>query len=263
MDTIALLETAEQAARGGGQLLLAKLTQPHQVSRKGLRDWVTEVDIAAQQWMTNFIRQRFPEHGFLTEERDEDLPAGANLTWIIDPIDGTSNYSRQQPIFCISIGVAIGPEIVAGVIFDPLRQELFAAAAGRGATLNGRPIQVSPVQEPQEAIISLDWSRQPVARQQTLEMVQAILHTVHTVRGLGSAALALAWLAGGRLDGYFHLTAQAWDLAAGTLLVTEAGGRVSDISGRDWSWLAPQNGYLASNGHLHSALHHLLAPPKR
>ena len=260
MDTLALLETAEQAARGGGELLLARLTQPRQISKKGLRDLVTEVDIAAQQWITTFIRGRFPEHGFLTEERDDGLPAGADITWIIDPIDGTSNYSRQQPIFCISIGVAKGPEIVAGVIFDPVRQELFGAAADRGATLNGQPIHVSPVTEPQEAILSLDWSRQPAMRQQTLEMVQAILHTVHTVRGLGSAALALAWLATGRLDGYFHLTAQAWDLAAGSLLVTEAGGKVSDMSGRDWSWLAPQNGCLATNGHLHPTLHRLLAP---
>lgn len=260
MDLFALLETAEQAARGGGELVVAKWAQPYQISKKGLRDWVTDVDVAAQKWMTTFIGQRFPEHGFLTEEQDEGLPAGAEITWIIDPIDGTSNYSRKQPIFCISIGVATGPKLVAGVIFDPLRQELFGAVAGQGARLNGQPIHVSQVKEPQEAIISHDWSRQPTMRQQTLEMVQAILHTVHTVRGLGSAALALAWLASGRLDGYFHLTAQAWDLAAGSLLVTEAGGKVSDMSGRDWSWLAQQNGYLASNAHLHPTLHHLLAP---
>ncbi|MCI0393723.1 MAG: inositol monophosphatase [Chloroflexi bacterium] len=271
-----LLETAQAAAAPAGEWLRQQWQQPRQVSNKGFRDWVTDADKASQAIITSLIRQRFPDHGFLTEE-EASLPAHGPVVWIIDPVDGTSNYSRQQPNFCLSIATAMprdlpgplsGPaperpapaagvyHVVAGVIYDPLRDEMFSAAAGHGSHLNDHPLQVSQIDNLGEAIVALDWSRHPEKRQLMLAALGHFAHHVHTIRALGSAALALAWLAAGRLDAYCHASLSAWDAAAGSLIIAEAGGQVTNAQGHPWS--LDDGGCVASNGRLHASFLALL-----
>ncbi|MCP4425514.1 MAG: hypothetical protein GY803_13555, partial [Chloroflexi bacterium] len=144
-DIMELLGAARETAVSAGNLIRQKWSQPRQIKNKGFRDVVTDTDIAAQQLITDAIRARFPDHGFLTEEEDGNLPVDGPVIWVIDPVDGTTNFSRAIPTFCVSIAaVSAKNEVLAGAVYDPMRDELFSAAKGQGATLNGRPIHVSP-----------------------------------------------------------------------------------------------------------------------
>jgi myo-inositol-1(or 4)-monophosphatase len=243
--TAELLSTANQSALQAGALLRQKWDEPRHVSQKGFRDWVTDADHASQALIVETIRERFPDHGFLVEEKVADLQPTGPVCWIIDPIDGTSNYSRQQPNFCVSIAAAspiakesrtgkMSAEILAAVVYDPMRDEMFEAAAGQGAFLNGKRIQVSQTAALESAIVALDWSHQQEKRQYTLEALQRFAHQIHTIRAIGSAALALAWIAAGRLDAYFNLNIKPWDAAAGQLLIHEAGGQIVNHDNHPW-----------------------------
>lgn len=249
-----LMEVAILAARSAGTLLRQRWEQPRLVYEKGdLHDWVTDADLAAQALITHLIRQEFPDHGFLAEEEDNRLSAFGPVLWVIDPIDGTSNYSRQQPNFCVSIAAAKeSGEILIGAIYDPMRDELFTATQGQGSYLNGQRIQVSTTPYWSKSIVALDWSRLPSTQQQLLTCMQTIGSQTHTLRVIGSAALALAWIAAGRLDGYFNLGLSAWDAAAGALLIREAGGKVSNLYGENWQ--IKDIGSVAGNFHLHEGL---------
>lgn len=262
-----LLQTAQEAAVQAGDFLRQQWQQPRQLTHKGFRDWVTDADVAAQKIITDLIRARFPDHGFVTEEDNPELPADGPIVWFIDPLDGTSNYSRQQPNFSVSIGAArrdwrleIGDSqppisnlqslsVQVGVIYDPLRDELFSAAAGQGSTLNGQPIHCSDVTEMIEAIVAMDWCRGPEQRQQSLAALGRFGLRIHTIRSIGSAALGLAWVAMGRFDGYLQLCLSVWDMAAGALLIQEAGGQIYDPAGQPWSLAS--TGCIASNGGIH------------
>jgi myo-inositol-1(or 4)-monophosphatase len=264
------LETlARNVTSEAGELLLHKWLQPRQVSNKGYRDFVTDADYAAQALITGKILEHYAEHGFLTEEDDPSLPGNGPIIWIIDPVDGTTNYSRHIPTFCISVAAAeifypdaanksnasnepVTHRVLAAAIFDPFRNELFSASLGRGCTLNDRPMRVSPTNNMESAIIGLDWSHDYQRRQQMLDAVGRIVHQVQTVRATGSAALALAWIAAGRLDAYCNLALSAWDVAAAELLISEAGGQLSNIAGGTWQ--LDQNGCLASNRHIHQEI---------
>lgn len=225
------MSVAERAAREAGKLMLERLREPLDLRSKGFRDVVTAVDFEAQALITNAIRAAFPEHAFVTEEEDNSLPRHGSIQWIIDPIDGTSNYSRGIPNFCTSIGVADQNEVVAGVIYDPNLNELFCAVKGEGAKLNGQPVSCSSAGSLEDAVVGLDWSRELADRQQVLKVLATFGVDVRTLRAPGSAALALAWVAAGRFDGYVNLTISPWDWAAGGLLVTEAGGRFEQPEG--------------------------------
>jgi len=238
-----MLAVATQAALEAGELLRNKWAKPRQISEKGFRDLVTDADYASQAFIVKMIQTHFPEHGFLVEEEASNLLTSGPIIWIIDPVDGTTNYSHYIPVFCVSIAAVRrpssptgpdDPEILAGVIYDPMQDELFQATAERGAMLNGKKIQVSDTSTLDKAIIAYDLSHHPEKRQTTLEMIQKIAHNVHTVRAIGSAALALAWVAAGRLDGYFNLSLKPWDVAAGKLLIQEAGGQVETVTGQPW-----------------------------
>jgi len=264
------LETlARNVASEAGELLLHKWLQPRQVSNKGYRDFVTDADYAAQALITGKILEQYAEHGFLTEEEDLSLPEHGPIIWIIDPVDGTTNYSHHIPTFCVSVAAAeifcpdtaiksvssnepVTHRVLAAAIFDPFRNELYSASLGRGCTLNDRPMQVSSTNKLESAIVGLDWSRDYQRRQQMLDAVGRIIHQVQTVRATGSAALALAWIAAGRMDAYCNLALSAWDVAAAELLISEAGGRLSNIDGGTWQ--LNQNGCLASNSHIHQEL---------
>jgi myo-inositol-1(or 4)-monophosphatase len=185
------------------------------------------------------------------------LPSSGPVLWIIDPVDGTSNYARQQPNYSISIAAAVKKyesmngewQISAGVVYDPSRDELFSASYGGTSKMNGEPIKVNPNANLESAIIGLDWSREPQERQIMLDTLGRLAHEVHTIRAIGSAALALAWVAAGRLDLYFNLVVGPWDVAASYLLIKQAGGSVTDTQGNPWKLDNP--GCIASNKVLH------------
>ena len=260
-----LLAAAEEIALTAGKLLQDEWVNPGPVQSKGFRDVVTEADFTAQALITNAIRSRFPTHGFLTEEDDDSLPTKGEIIWVIDPIDGTINFSRGIPEFCVSIAAVQGdkplaeilaaPKILAGVIYDPMRGELFSAGLGLGGFVTGagekRPLSVSPVSKLAEALITHDWSYEAVGRQYILQRLGSIVHDVFGIRVIGTASLALAWLAAGRTDLYFNYTLRPWDIAAAQLLITEAGGRFTSAAGTPLVWDAAGMSCLASNGRLH------------
>lgn len=256
--TTELLSLAQDAAYQAGAYLDERRDAARNPRSKGFRDWVTGDDFAAQALITRLIQARFPDHGFLTEEDDDTLPAAGAIRWLVDPIDGTSNYSRRVPLISISIAAVSANRVLAAVTYDPHRREMFSAALGRGATLNGSPMTVNDLREPAEAFIALDWSHAEERRAQTLAQLDRIAPRVHTLRAIGTAALAQAWVAAGRFDAYFNASLKPWDVAAGALLVQEAGGRLTDWHDHPWQPEAHRDACLATNGHLHALLLSLL-----
>ncbi len=259
-DTVQTMQAAAaEVACQAGRLLREKFTQPRQIQLKGVRDLVTDADFAAQKLITDFVQARYPEHGFLTEEKDNRLPASGPVVWVIDPLDGTSNYSRQQPQFCVSIAaVSANGTPLCSAIYDPIRDELFSAARDQGCFLNGQTVQVSQVSDVAEALVCFDWNRLPHKQASILRLLQQIAPLVHSVRATGSAALALAWVAAGRMDAYFNFGLNAWDVAAARLLIQEAGGVISNLQGHPWQ-LSDGN-CLAGSRLTHAALLAALAP---
>lgn len=253
MDT--LLQTAISAAHTGGAILREQLGRPTRKRDKGDRDFVTEVDLAVQKAITNHIRAQFPEHGFWTEEDDASLPRHhGTTTWVIDPIDGTSNFMRTIPLHCVSVGVLQDGEPVVGVIYEPQRNELFYAASGRGAWRNDERIHTGNNAELGLAMIGLEWSRSRANREATMASFVKLLPHVYSVRSLGSAALALAYVACGRLDMYFNVGLHAWDVVAGAVLLQEAGAAWA-LPGRANNTIPPGRfPILATNAALHKEL---------
>jgi myo-inositol-1(or 4)-monophosphatase len=237
-----LLKVARKAALAAGEKARALFNLPRQISSKGPRDVVTDADLAAQAIITDVILEAFPDHGFMPEEENADLQTDGPVLWIIDPIDGTTNYSRWVPIFCVSVAAVRNEpplttdKVLAAAVYDPMQDELFTASAGgpcllEGSGLHGRQLQTSPVEEIKDSLIGLDLPLEARPRQEALELINQLGHQVNVFRCLGSATLAMAWVAAGRLDGYINFQLKPWDVAAAALLVTQAGGVVSDLSG--------------------------------
>jgi myo-inositol-1(or 4)-monophosphatase len=245
--------TAETLARSAGTLIRQLLTSPRQIQSKGFRDVVTDADFAAQQLITNGLREQFPDHGFLAEEENPDLPSEGPVQWLIDPIDGTSNYSRGIPNFCVSIAALVNDKVVVGVIYDPMSDELFSARRQHGCTLNGVPIQTSNTPDLAEAILAIDLGRQHHIRQRSTETFLRLVHNVRSLRMIGSSALTMAWVAAGRIDGHLSYQLSAWDIAAGSLLIQEAGGRITTADNQPLV-LGREVTCLSSNGMLHEEL---------
>ncbi len=252
-----ILETAIEAAIAAGDVLRDKWPQARVVTYKGRRDIVTDADLAAQAVISALIGERFPDHAVLAEEgrHDADL-RGPRPLWIVDPLDGTTNYARRYPGFSVAIGVAQAGQMLVGVTHDPLRHETFYAERGQGAFvqpvgLAPRPLRVSATTELDQAVVGLDWARDPEVRARVMQALGRVGVAGRTVRALGSAALGLAYVAAGWQDAYFHLSVQPWDVAAGWLLITEAGGQVTQPGGGAWDLGAA--GLAASNGALHAA----------
>jgi len=248
-DTASVLTTAVDAARAAGSIARERFRTEMTVTSKGFRDIVTEVDYLAQDAAVAVVRARFPDAAILGEENLQP-DADAETQWVIDPIDGTTNYARQFPFFCVSIGVIHNRQPVIGVVYDPIRDHLFSAARGRGARLNGSPIRVSTVSDLRDAILSLDWGQSPEVRRQSLRLLQRIATECRTVRAVGAAALAMCYLAAGWLDLWFNLAMKPWDGAAGQVIVEEAGGQITTTEGSPWHYTLPSA--LASNGLLHA-----------
>ncbi|HEX3151089.1 MAG TPA: inositol monophosphatase family protein [Gemmataceae bacterium] len=242
---------AEQSARMGGSIL-EEWRGRFSAREKAYADLVTEADHASQKAIRAFLTERFPEHAFLGEEDPEaksgrvspDVP-----TWIVDPLDGTANYVHDVPAYCVSVGLMAGGDLVVGAVFDPRQNEMFSAAQGLGATLNGKPIRVSAVNELRSALLATGFPPDRECLQRNLDWWQIFSFKVQALRRTGSTALNLAYVAAGRFDGYWAFDNWAWDVAAGVVLVREAGGEVSRADGTPCDPF--QQDIVATNATLH------------
>jgi myo-inositol-1(or 4)-monophosphatase len=248
------LAAAQDAARRGAAVLESWRAR-FSVREKGRADLVTEADVASQQEVRAALLGRFPGHDFLGEEGGKGYPRpgpGAPPMWIVDPLDGTTNYVHDCPAYCVSIGLEVAGELVVGVVYDPRQDEMFAAATGRGATLNGRPLRTSSTDRPGEALLATGFPPDLHGQERQLDWWRYFSLRARSLRRTGSTALNLAYVAAGRFDGYWGFDNNAWDVAGGVVLVREAGGVVTDIGGGPYDHHAPA--CLASNGPLHPAL---------
>jgi myo-inositol-1(or 4)-monophosphatase len=259
-----LLEGAVAAARAGGEVLVEGLERPKQVELKSERaSIVTWADVTAQAAILGVIRQRFPGHAVLAEEGrsdsgDTDDPGDPTdtVTWLVDPLDGTSNYAHGVPFACTSVAVRDAHGLAAGAIFDPFRGELFTAARGAGAWLGDERLAVSSVDSPASALVCTGiQSDDPDAIAAFGRRIVALSQECRGVRCVGSPALCLAYVAAGRLDAFLERDATfAWDVGAGALMITEAGGRIEDLDGGPVNLGSGLANVLASNGGIHAAL---------
>ena len=251
------LETAVRAARRAGNIQIRALDKPHRVDFKGETDLVTEVDRACEEAIFGLLRSAFPSHDFLLEE--SVMPrTGSPFLWVVDPLDGTTNYTHRYPHFCCSIALQHEGKTVVGVVYDPVRGDLFTATADGGAFLNGSPIRTSDENQLIRCLIATGFpNRIKTARDKNLRKFSRVLFRVRSVRRSGSAALDFCYVAAGRLDRYWVLKLAPWDAAAGVLMVEEAGGRVTGLDGGPTHLYS--EAFVASNGKIQEKLLSLLA----
>jgi myo-inositol-1(or 4)-monophosphatase len=254
----ALLNTAVDAARKAGDLALRYFSRAHQldVQTKGRNEFVTQVDHAAEQIIIEAIRARYPDHAVLAEESGRD--GDSDYVWIIDPLDGTTNYIHSFPVFAVSIGLEVSGQLELGVVYDPCRQEIFTAMRGEGAQLEGRKIRVSRRPGLEGALIGTGFPYR--ANQEWLdsylEMLGKVLTSTAGIRRPGAAALDLCYVAAGRLDGFWEYGLAPWDLAAGAIILREAGGLIGPLE-PDTDWVETGN-VIAGNPKVYKELADLL-----
>jgi myo-inositol-1(or 4)-monophosphatase len=245
------LTTAIEAVVRAGELQMERFGRDDlQVAMKGAIDLVTDVDMAVERMFRALVAERFPDHSVLAEELGGSASVRAGPCWVFDPLDGTTNYAHGLPIFCASLALEIDgvPEVAA--VFDPNRQELFTAERAGGAWLNGKPLRVSAADRLLNAMLVTGFPYDVHTRvDEIVGLFGEFVGRARAVRRLGSAAIDLCYVAAGRLDGFWESDLKAWDIAGGSLIVSEAGGRVS---GMDGSPFASRSGHvLATNGHVH------------
>lgn len=247
----------QRIARGAGQILLSLYGEGHHIRHKGTIDIVTEADGHAEDFILNEIRHRWPDHRIVAEESGSNHQESP-YTWYVDPLDGTVNYAHGLPLFSTTLALAFEGRIQLGVVYDPIRDEMYHASAGGGAWLNGERIEVSQTEELIQALLVTGFPYDiSTTNHHNLNHYSQFALRTQGVRRLGSAALDLCYIASGRLDGYWELELNAWDAAAGILLVQEAGGRVTSIEGGQID-LSGKFGVLAANPRLHSIMHSIL-----
>jgi myo-inositol-1(or 4)-monophosphatase len=248
---------AKRAAREAGKILMAHLGKLRDVRYKSRRDPVSEADKASEACIAGIIKEAFPAHGFLAEENTAWGGRADGVRWIVDPLDGTVNFTHGYPSFCVSIALERGGEVVLGVVYDPVRREMFTALKGQGAHLNGRPISVSKTSRLIRSLLvtgfPYDIDKRP---DEILGYFRKMSLAAQGVRRDGSAALDLCYLAMGRFDGYWELGLKPWDTAAGMLIVREAGGRVTNFTGTPF--VPEMQEILATNGRVHGEMTELL-----
>lgn len=242
------LHVALEAAAQAGDLLKQAWQGTHHIRFKSPRNIVTDMDMTIEASVLPILHNAFPDHAITSEEAGAD-EVDAPIRWFVDPLDGTTNFSRDNPNFCISIAATEVGEPVVGVILDPLRNMVFSTYAGGGAWLNGTSMRVSGVTDIDKAVVSFDTPRNPEARQKMMANIQNLAKHVRTLRGLGSAALNMAYIAAGWTDVYLALDMSPWDQMAAALMVAEAGGVVGTISGRPWG-LTSQDPLMVASAEL-------------
>jgi myo-inositol-1(or 4)-monophosphatase len=245
------LEVAISAAKEAGEVLRGAFGGEQAIRHKGEVDIVTEADERAEAVIRDVLLRGFPSYGMLAEEGGE-LRGELDARWIVDPLDGTTNYAHGLPIFCVSIALERAGEVVAGVVYDPVRQETYVAERGSGATLNGETIRVSGTDALIDALIVTGFPYDRDEVPDAVELFGRFAIVTQSIRRLGSAALDLCYVASGRLDGYYERGVHPWDVAAGALMVEEAGGRVTDYLGGALDLGSRE--IVASNGRLHPAM---------
>lgn len=249
-----MIEVAKEAARQAGAILVRHFRNlpPGAVREKKKNDFISFVDETAEQKIISVIQQTFPDHAFHAEEAGKSRHSH-EFEWIIDPLDGTKNYVNGVPVFSVSIGLKQAGEIILGVIFDPIQNELFWAQKGQGAFLNDQPIRVSPASQLSQSFIATGFPfKAKDFLHDYLQAFEAIFSTSVGMRRMGSAAIDLAYVAAGRFDGFWEIGLSIWDVAAGSIIVREAGGRVSDFwNNEDF---IEKNYTLATNGRIHDEL---------
>lgn len=252
------LDILADLARRAGEIQLARFRDVHRVEHKGTIDLVTEVDRECEALIVAELQRRFPGDDILAEEGSGERK-GAGRRWIVDPLDGTVNYAHGFPFFCVSIALEEAGVLQAGAIYDPNRDELFLAECDRGATLNGRPIHVSKAAMLCESLLATGFAYNvhEEERFDNLDHFGRFVKRAQAVRRPGSAAIDLAWVACGRIDGFWELFLKPWDMAAGVLLVREAGGEVTAFDGSAFPLYGTE--ILASNGLIHEEMQQVLA----
>lgn len=247
------LSAARHAAFTAGRLIRTQWRQTRTIDYKGPVDLVTSVDRGAERLIVDILRREFPDHSILAEEESRIAGASGEYRWIVDPLDGTTNFAHGYPQVAVSLALERQGEVILGLVYDPLRRECFSASARRGAALNGAPIHVSATNELDKALLAtgFPYDRRENARCY-LKYFEAFLTRCQGIRRAGSAALDLCYLAAGRIDGYWEMKLKPWDIAAGALIVAEAGGSVSGFSGNPLSLSGAET--LASNGLIHQEM---------
>ncbi len=245
-------QVCQQAAQAGARILrdyAGRVT----AREKGPSDLVTEADVASQNAVREVLLGAFPDHGLLGEE-NVSIPAGAEgLRWVVDPLDGTTNYVHGIPNYAVSIGLERDGELLLGVVLDPSSDDLFLAAAGEGATLNGQPLRVSGTKELSKAVVAVSFPPQVQRSSPEVARFLAVLVSSRATRRTGSTALNLCWIGAGRFDAYWSYSTKPWDVAAGALIAREAGGLVTGPAGGEFK-LAEASFVAASTPELHAEL---------
>ena len=247
-----MLNFAIRVARDAGRLLRDRVGTRIDIDHKGSINIVTDVDLASESLIREAISTYYPKHEILAEEGGLS-ESGSEYRWIVDPLDGTTNYAHGYPIFCVSIALECRGEVVLGVVYDPMRDELFAAEQGGGAALNNRPIHVSKTADLMQGLLSTGFPYDiKTSKLTNLDHWANFAMNAQALRRDGAAALDLCYVACGRFDGFWELNLSPWDTAAGALIVSEAGGLVSNFIGGTFSNYEPQ--VVASNGLIHDRM---------
>jgi len=251
------VEAADAIAREAGVLLLNFFDSDRvDVRAKGPRDVVTAADFASEHLVVRRLRETFPEHAIVGEE-GANFPGTTEYCWFIDPLDATVNFSRSIPLWCVSLSLFQETRPIVGVVYDPIRDESFSAVAQSGAFLNGVRIRTSAAEHVSQAVVQITVDFENESMRAGLDDIQKVAPRVYRTRNIGSAALGLAYVAAGRLDGMLHRFAHTWDFGAGVLLIQEAGGRVTDMNGVEYT--SRSSSILAgASARLHGRLQDLL-----
>ena len=247
-------EAACEAARRGAAVL-AQWRAKFQVREKGRADLVTEADVGSQNAIRSYLQERFPAHAFLGEEGPESKQRpgpGAPPTWIVDPLDGTTNYVHDFPLYCVSIGLQVEGELVVGAVYEPTRDEMFHAAKGQGAFVNWQRLRPTTTSQLEHALLATGFPPDLRGSEKSLEWWRYFSYTAQSLRRTGSTAINLVYLAAGRFDGYWGLDNHVWDVAGGVVVLREAGGVITNLDGSTYDPYAVAA--LGSNGPLHPAM---------
>lgn len=256
MDTNIYFRVSKEAALEAGQMLKDNIDRSSEIFYKGTVDLVTNFDTQAQRMIFDHLSSRFPDHDYLAEE-GLSQNKGAEFRWIIDPLDGTTNYAHSFPVFTVSIALENKGEVILGLVYDPMREEMFSAVKGEGALLNKKGIKVSNVDDLDKSLLATGFPYDiRTSEVNNIAHFNNFLTRAQGIRRCGSAAMDLCYVACGRFDGFWELKLSPWDMAAGALIVREAGGQISDFRNEEFSIFGSE--ILASNGLIHHKMVNVL-----